>query len=255
MFDLTGRVAVITGGSSGLGVQFAKVLAEQGADVAIIARRMDKLESVAAEIRKTGRKCLPVQADLTQTKDIQNAVAAVIEEFGKVDILINNAGSAVPAPAEEMTDEQWDFTVTLNLSSVFKTAREFGKEMIKNNYGRIINIASMHGLVGNINKGLATSCAYHATKGGVVNLTRALAVEWSKYGITVNAICPGFFPSELTQPAFESEEFQRYIRLTTPLERTGRDGELNPALLSLAADEAGYTTGSIVVIDGGTTAY
>jgi gluconate 5-dehydrogenase len=214
MFDLTGRVAVVTGGSSGLGVQFAKALAAQGADVAIIARRKDKLETVAEEIRKTGRKCLPVAADLTKTNEIQKAVAEIIEEYGKIDILVNNAGNSAVGPAESMTDEAWNHVVELNLSSVFFVAREFGKEMIKNKYGRIINIASMYGLVGN-NNPLTPTVVYHATKGGVVNFTRALAAEWAKYNITVNAICPGFFPSEMTEGLFETKEFQDYLKLTT----------------------------------------
>ena len=253
MFDLTGRVAVVTGGSSGLGVQFAKALAAQGADIAIIARRADKLESVAAEIRKTGRKCLPVQADVTKTEDIRKAVATIVKEYGKVDILVNNAGTGLNAPAEKMTDEEWDHTISLNFNSVFKVAREFANVMTKNNYGRIINTASMYGLVGNNNPDMPT-CSYHASKGGVVNLTRALAAEWAKYNITVNAICPGFFPSELTQYAFDTKEFQAYLKATTPMGRGGREGELNPALIYLASDEASYTTGSIVVVDGGTTA-
>lgn len=253
MFDLTGRVAVVTGGSSGIGVQFAKALAGQGADVVIIARRMDKLETVAEEIRKTGRKCLPVAADLTKVDEIKRAVAEIKEKCGKIDILVNNAGTSAVAPAESMSDDEWNRVVALNLDSVFFVAREFGKVMIENKYGRIINIASMYGLVGSNNPDVPTA-VYHATKGGVVNLTRALAAEWAKYNITVNAICPGFFPSEMTQDLFNTKEFQDYLAQTTPIGRGGREGELNPALIYLASDEASYTTGSIVAVDGGTTA-
>lgn len=253
MFDLTGRVAVVTGGSSGIGVQFAKALAAQGADVVVIARRKDKLEAVAEEIRKTGRKCLPVEADLTKNDEIKKAVAEIVEKCGKVDILVNNAGTSAVAPAESMSDEEWNRVIALNLDSVFFVAREFGKVMIEKKYGRIINIASMYGLVGSNNPDVPTA-VYHASKGGVVNLTRALAAEWAKYNITVNAICPGFFPSEMTGGLFATQEFQDYLKMTTPIGRGGKDGELNPALIYLASDEASYTTGSMVVVDGGTTA-
>ncbi|MDV0446693.1 Gluconate 5-dehydrogenase [Methanosarcinaceae archaeon Ag5] len=250
MFDLTNRVAVVTGASSGLGVQFAKALAEQGADIAILARRKDKLDAVAEEIRKTGRKCFPVVCDVTVTADVQNAVAAVIKEYGKVDILVNNAGLGAVAPAEEMTDDMWNKDIAVDLTGVFTVAREFGKEMIKKKYGRIINIASMYGVIGN---NFMPTVSYHAAKGGVVNFTRALASEWAKHGITVNAIGPGFFPSELTQSAFETKEFQEYLKLMVPMGRPGREGELNPALIYLASNEATYTTGTITLVDGGQT--
>lgn len=247
-FDLTGRVAVITGASSGFGVQFAKALAEQGADLVIIARRRERLETVAEEIRAMGRRCLPVAADVTQTADLQAAVKATLAEYGKVDILVNNAGIGGEDPAEVMPDEQWHRAVNLNLTAMFAASREFGKEMIQNKYGRIINVASMYGLVGSY-----SGAAYHASKGAAVNLTRALAAEWAKYNITVNAICPGFFPTELTADALETEEFQSFMKATVPLKRYGKEGELNTALLYLAANESGYTTGSAVVVDGGTT--
>lgn len=247
-FDLTGRVAVITGASSGFGVQFARALAGQGADLVIIARRKDKLEAVAEEIRKTGRKCLPVVADVTKTEDIQAAVKAAIAEYGKVDILVNNAGIGGEDPAEVMPDEQWYRAMNLNINAMFVVSREFGKVMIENKYGRIINVASMYGLVGSY-----SGAAYHASKGAAVNFTRALGAEWAKYNITVNAICPGFFPTELTEAALDTEEFQNFMKATVPMKRYGKDGELNTALLYLAANETSYTTGTTVVVDGGTT--
>jgi len=249
MFDLTGRVAVVTGASSGLGAQFAKVLAQQGADLVVLARRRDKLETVAEEIRKTGRKCLVVTADVTKTDEVKAAVAEVIKEYGRVDILVNNAGVGTMAPAETYPDETWNKEIAVDLTGVFIVAREFGSEMIKQKYGRIINIASMFGIMGSA----LQSSAYHAAKGGVVNLTRALAAEWAPHNITVNAICPGFFPSEMTQSLFETEDFQNYLKTFVPMHRGGRDGELNPALIYLASDEASYTTGSMVVVDGGQT--
>jgi gluconate 5-dehydrogenase len=251
MFDLSGRIAVVTGASSGLGEQFAKALAEQGADLALLARRVDKLEQVASLVRQRGRKALVVGCDVTKLDDIQRARTAVIETFGKVDILVNNAGGARGGPTETLSEEDWRFTMDLNINSIFTCCREFGQEMLKKGYGRIINIASMYGLVGNA---FNPALAYHASKGAVVNFTRALGAEWGKKGVTVNALCPGFFASELTDAFVESEDFLSAVRAYCPMQRVGRPGELDAALVYLASDEASYATGSIVVVDGGWTA-
>ena len=251
MFDLTGRVAVVTGASSGLGVQFAKVLAEQGADVALLARRVEKLEQVAADIRKKGRKALAVGCDVTKTESVRAARDAVIKEFGKVDILVNNAGGSASGPAEELPDEDWKHTMDLNINSIFVCCREFGGEMLKKGYGRIINIASMYGLVGN---NFQPATPYHASKGAVVNFTRALGAEWAKKGVTVNAIGPGFFDSELTHSFVDAKPFLDAVSVYCPMGRVGKAGELNSALVCLAADESSYTTGSTVYVDGGWTA-
>jgi NAD(P)-dependent dehydrogenase (short-subunit alcohol dehydrogenase family) len=197
MFDLKGRVAAITGASSGLGLQMAKGFAGQGADLVIMARRIDRLEQVAEELRALGVKCLPVQCDVTDTDSVNKAAEAAIKEYGKVDILVNCAGSSKNAGVLNMTDEEWDFTVETDLTSVFKVTRAFAKYMVEKNYGRIINIASMYGLVGNT---AIDTVAYHASKGGVVNFTRAVAAELAKYNITCNAICPGYFATELCLP-------------------------------------------------------
>ena len=250
MFDLIGKVAVVTGASSGLGVQMAKALARQGADIAILARRMDRLEEVAKEIRALGVKCLTVRCDVTDTERIAQAVAEVISEYGHVDILINNAGDGGTGPAENTTDETWHRTVSVDLDGVFFMSREFGKFMISNKSGRIVNIASMYGMVGNMAIGTA---AYHAAKGGVVNLTRALAAEWSKYGITVNSICPGYFETELTIDTLKTESFQAYMKSSVPAGRYGEAGELDAAVVFLCSDAASYVTGVILPVDGGYT--
>jgi len=250
MFDLHGRVAAVTGASSGIGVQMAKALAGQGADMAIMARRKEQLEEVAKEIRALGVRCLPVVCDVTSTESIKNAVQTIIKEYGKVDILLNNAGSAHMQPFLEYSDEGWEHTIGVDLTAVFKVAREFAKEMVKKKYGRIINTASMYGLVG----ATASTVGYQAAKGGVVNLTRQMAVELAPYSITVNAICPGFFPTPLTKDALSSPEWKAYLKAMVPLNRNGRDGELNPAIVYLASDEASYTTGTATVVDGGYTA-
>lgn len=251
MFDLTGRVAVVTGASSGLGVQFANALASQGAHVALLARRVEKLEQVAGQIRKKGQRALPVACDVTSTASVQAARDAVIKEFGKVDILVNNAGGSAGGPAEALPDEDWVHTMNLNINSIFVCCREFGGEMLKKGYGRIINIASMYGLVGN---NFQPATPYHASKGAVVNFTRALGAEWAKRGVTVNAIGPGFFASELTGAFVESKPFLDAVGVYCPMGRVGQPGELNSALLYLAADESSYTTGSTVYVDGGWTA-
>lgn len=250
IFDLTGRVAVVTGASSGLGVQMAKALARQGADIAILARRKWKLDEVAEEIRGLGVRCLPVKCDVTDSSQIAAAVGAVKAEYGKVDILVNNAGSGGPGPAEDKSDEDWRKVIAVDLDGVFMVSRDFGRLMIANKYGRIINIASMYGLVG---APIVPSAAYHASKGGVVNLTRALAAEWAKYNITVNAICPGYFVTDFTRDKFETEEFTNHMKIHVPLGRYGKEGELDSTVVYLAADESAYVTGSILSVDGGYT--
>lgn len=252
MFSLKGRVAVVSGASSGLGAQMAKGFAEQGADVVITARRIEKLSALAEEISmKYGVKVLPVKCDVTDTESVNSAAAIVEDEFGKVDILVNCAGANKGTGVLDTTDEEWDFTVDTDFTSVFKVSRAFGNIMKKHNYGRIINIASMYGLVGNTAMDVV---AYHATKGGVVNMTRAMAAELAKYNITCNAICPGYFATELTIETLETEFFQEYMKRTVPLGRYGREGELNAAAIFLASDEAAYVTGAILPVDGGYTA-
>lgn len=251
MFDLKGRVAVITGASSGLGVQMAKGFAGQGADLVIMARRLEKLEKVAEEIRAMGVKCLAIQCDVTVTESVDKAAEAAIKEYGKVDILVNNAGAAANAGVLKMTDEEWDFTIDTDLTSVFKVTRAFSKYMVEKKYGRIINIASMYGLVGNT---AIDTVAYHASKGGVVNFTRAVAAELAKYNITCNAICPGYFATELTIETLKTEFFTNFMKATVPMGRYGVEGELNAAAIFLASDEASYVTGLMLTVDGGYTA-
>lgn len=251
MFDLTGRVAVVTGASSGLGVQFAEALAQQGADVALLARRVEKLEQVAEKVRAKGRRAQVVSCDVTNTESVKAARDAVIKEFGKVDILVNNAGGSSAGPAEEVSDDAWNYTMNLNINSIFVCCREFGGEMLKKGYGRIINIASMYGLVGN---SFRPATPYHASKGAVVNFTRALGAEWAKRGVTVNAIGPGFFASELTAKFVEAQSFLDAVNVYCPMGRVGKPGELNSALIYLAADETSYTTGTTLCVDGGWTA-
>ncbi len=251
-FDLSGQVAVVTGASGGLGVQMAKALANQGANIVVLARRQEKIDAVAKEIAEEfGVETFAYKTDITDTENVEAAVDAVLAKFGRIDILINNAGTGAVAPAEDITDEQFGNEVNIDLFGSFKVARAVAKKaMIPAKYGRIINIASMYGLVGNK---VAGSAPYHAAKGGVVNLTRALAAEWGKYGITVNAICPGYFYTPLTKETLDSDFFQANARTMIPMERYGNEGELDPAAIFLASPAASYVTGIMLPVDGGYT--
>ena len=251
MFDLKGRVAVISGASSGLGKQMACAFAKQGASLAILARRIEKLEELKSELEKTGAKVLPIKCDVTITEDIDNAAKEVEKEFGKVDILVNCAGSSKDKGVLDMNDEEWNFTIDTDLTSVFRMTRAFANIMKKRNYGRIINIASMYGMVGNSE---IPTIAYHSSKGGVVNFTRAAAAELAPYNITVNAICPGYFYTELTTAVLDTPQFQEFAKTHVPMKRYGKEGELNAGAIFLASKEASYVTGVILPIDGGYTA-
>ena len=251
MFDLKGKVAVVTGASSGLGKQMARALARQGANLVILARRYERLEEFKPELEKLGaEKVLPIKCDVTSSDDINAAAEKAEKEFGRVDILLNCAGSSKDKGVIDMSDEEWDFTIATDETSVFKMTRAFAKIMKKNHYGRIINIASMYGLVGNTE---IPTIAYHTSKGAVVNFTRAVAAELALDGITCNAICPGYFYTELTTAVLDTERFQDFAKHTVPMQRYGKEGELDAALVFLASEEASYVTGVILPVDGGYT--
>ena len=246
-FDLTGRVAVVTGASTGLGVQMAKALANQGCNIVCLARRKANVEANA----KMLEKAIGVVCDVTDTESVEAAVDQIVAEMGRIDILINNAGTGAVAPAEQITDEQFSHELDIDLFGTFKMARAVAnKAMIPAGYGRIINIASMYGLVGNK---IAPASPYHAAKGGVVNLTRALACEWGEKGINVNAICPGYFETPLTKETLDTPFFQEYAKTMIPLSRYGKEGELDTAAIFLSSPLSTYVNGVILPIDGGYT--
>ncbi len=251
-FDLSGQVAIVTGCSTGLGVQMAKALASQGANIVALARRKELIDAVAADISKEyGVKAIGIPCDITDTERVEAAIDQVMAEFGRIDILINNAGTGGVTPAEDVPDEMFYNEINIDLTGTFKMARAVAKKaMIPAKYGRVINIASMYGMVGNK---IAGSAPYHAAKGGVVNLTRALAAEWGKYGITVNSIGPGYFYTPLTQETLDSDFFQQNAKTMIPLERYGKEGELDTTAIFLSSQASSYVTGVILPVDGGYT--
>lgn len=250
MFNLKNRVAVITGASSGLGKQMSYAFAKEGANLVLLARRIERLEELKKELEEYDIKVLPIKCDVTNTEEINSATKITEDTFGKVDILVNCAGASKDKGVLDMTDEEWDFTINTDLTSVFKVTRAFANIMKKNNYGRIINISSMYGMVGNTE---IPTIAYHSSKGGVINYTRAAAAELAKYNITVNCICPGYFYTELTKTVLDTDKFQEFAKTHVPMKRYGHEGELNAGIIFLASDEASYITGVILPIDGGYT--
>lgn len=252
-FDLKDQVALVTGASAGLGVQMAKALASHGAKIVALARRKEKVEAVAKSISEEfGVEAIGLQCDITDTKRVDEVIEDVLSRFGHIDILVNNAGTGAVGNAEDITDQQFENEMNIDLFGTFKMARAVArKAMIPAQYGRIINIASMYGLVGNK---IAGSSPYHAAKGGVVNLTRALAAEWGKHHITVNAICPGYFYTDLTRETLNSDFFQQNAKTMIPLERYGEEGELDTAVLFLSSPMSSYVTGVNLPVDGGYTA-
>lgn len=249
MFDLSGKIAFVTGASSGIGRASAMALANQGTKVAIAARRLDKLEALAAEIKSRGKEALPIQMDVTKKVDIDAAIAKTVAAFGRLDILLNNAGVAEFSPFLEMTETQWDKTLDTNLKGYFLVAQAAAREMAKNKWGRIVNIASIAS--GGVGVGFPSIAHYCASKGGVVALTEALADELAPMGILVNAIGPGVIATEMTEGMLKDPKQAEALLARAPLKRAGKSEEIASAVVYLASDEAGYTTGTTLYVDGG----
>ncbi|MDP2240410.1 MAG: glucose 1-dehydrogenase [Burkholderiales bacterium] len=252
LMSLEGRVSVVTGGATGIGFQMAMGLAEAGSNIVICSRKLENCEQAAHEIEKTGVRALAIACDVTKADQVEAMKDAVLEKFGRVDVLVNNAGRAWAATPEDTPLERWQQVFDLNITAPFLCAQALGREMIKARRGRIINIASIAGLVGR-NPKAYSSIAYGTSKGALVNFTRDLAVKWAQHNIQVNCICPGFFVTPLNQKLYEKnrENIEREI----PLARTGGPDDLKGIAVLLASDAANFITGAIIPVDGGAVAW
>jgi NAD(P)-dependent dehydrogenase (short-subunit alcohol dehydrogenase family) len=251
LFDLTGRVAIVTGGSIGLGRQMAEGLAEMGANLVVCARKVDRCQQAAAELRQLGVKVIPLACDVKSQASVQELIDATLAQFGRIDILINNAGISWGAPVEEMQLEDWNKVIETNLTGPFLCAQLAGRIMIRQGRGKIINIASIAGLGGAPPE--LSAIGYHASKGGVISFTKDLACKWAIHNIQVNAIAPGWFPTHMSNRVLEhhSDLFLSHI----PLRRFGNEHDLKGAAVFLASDASNYVTGHVLVVDGGQSAW
>ncbi len=251
IFDLTGKVAVIAGASSGLGADASKAYAEAGADVALLARRVEKLECVKAEIEKTGRRVIAIQCDVTDEQSVKTAIQTVIDSFGKIDILLNNAGIALNGGVHNMSEEDWDRAFDTNVKGIFFACKYVVPHMKEKGYGKIVNISSVNAKVAD-KSDLFIRHSYNSSKAAAVGLTTGMAASYAQYGITVNAIGPALFETEMTSDKlFKSEEFLNYYSFTNPTGRPGNKGELNGTILYLSSDASSYVQGQFIVVDGG----
>ena len=248
LFDLSGKVAIVTGASRGLGQYFGRALAGAGADLVITSRTLASLDEFKREIESLGRKALAVEVDVLSESDIEQMVQKAVAEYGKIDILVNNAGLNIRSPAADFSWQDWDTVLQTNLKGNFFCAQAVGKEMIKRKYGRIINMGSCTCVFGM--EGIGPYCA---SRGGVLMMTRALAAEWGKYGITANVLAPGWFKTAQNAALYENPEWIKNVKNRIPLGRPGKPNDLDGTVIFLASDASAYVTGQIILVDGGFT--
>jgi NAD(P)-dependent dehydrogenase (short-subunit alcohol dehydrogenase family) len=250
LFGLDGKVAMVTGASRGIGKEVAIALAKSGADVALIARNEDELNEVAKEIEQLGKRALSVPMDLLNVDGMADKIEEIYNHFGRIDILVNNAGINITKPAVEVTEEDWDRVLDINLKSVFFLCKNVAKYMIPNREGKIINMSSQMAFVGYYKR-----AAYGSSKGGLLQLTRNLAIEWSKYNIKVNSIAPTFIETPMTKAMFEDEEFLKDVLNRIPLGRLGQTKDLFGAVIYLSSSASDMVTGHTIMVDGGWTVW
>ena len=253
MYDLSGHTGIVTGASRGLGVSFARGLAKAGSNLVLAARSYDQVVEVSKELSKFGSKVIPVKADVTKIDDIKKMVSRTLREFNKIDILVNNAGIAAVASAEDMTSEEWQSVIDTNLTGLFYCAQQVGKQMLRQQKGKIINIASMYGISAS---SYLDQVSYISSKSAVLGLTRELAVEWGPKGVTVTAIAPGFFLSDQTAEAFKvNKELGNKLLAKVPMGRIGKPEELEGTIVYMASAASDYMNGQALILDGGFLAW
>jgi 2-deoxy-D-gluconate 3-dehydrogenase len=246
LFSLENRIALVTGGGRGLGKGIALALAEAGADLALVARTKTELDHTVNEILSIGRRAIPFITDIGSVPDIKKMVENVVSKYGQIDILVNAAGMNIGKPVLKVTETDWDAIISVNLKGAFFTAQSVAEVMIPRKKGKIINIASLTSEIG-----VPYLCVYGASKGGITQMTKGMAVEWARFNINVNAIGPGFFQTALTAPLFENETALTQLKKRIPFGRTGIPGDLAGAVVFLAADASDYVTGQTIYVDGG----
>lgn len=253
MFSLKGRVAIVTGGGQGLGKAMATALAEAGADIVIVARHIETAMETKPQIEALGVRCTVIKGDMRNEADVISMVGQVVEEYGKIDILFNNAGTWRGDDAEQVTTEDWREVIDVNLTGPFIVSREVGKVMLKQGKGSIVNTASMSGMIVNTPQ---NQCAYNASKGGLIMLTKSMATEWADRGVRVNAICPGYMRTEMSEDRYQRKDpaIERWFSMT-PMGRSGVPDELKGVAVYLASDASSFVTGATILVDGGYTSW